>query len=162
MAYKNKTYVAFHYGEKGNMKDGDKKYYYLMEAWRDSDHIDFDFYDAHDITNLMATSNNETIKASLQERLRNTKVMVFLMGEKSKTRPWVVWELEQAISRKIPIVIVDVTRDSHEWNSRLIPDSLKADYPVAYTYFEKDRIKKAIAEWPSKHPTADGSKFTKF
>ena len=40
MSYKNKTYVAFD-------GDEDMPYYRIMTAWKENDHIDFDFYNAH-------------------------------------------------------------------------------------------------------------------
>ena len=42
MSYKNKTYVAFD-------GDNDMKYYRLMTAWIEHDHIEFDFLNAHDL-----------------------------------------------------------------------------------------------------------------
>ena len=46
MAYTNKTYVAFD-------ADNDIHYYQLMKAWKQNDNTNFNFYDAHDLTNLM-------------------------------------------------------------------------------------------------------------
>lgn len=161
MAYKNKTYVAFHYGKKGITGDGDKSYYYTLEMWRRNDKIDFSFYDAHEITNIMEKSGEQTIKSSLQERLRNTKIMILLMGEKSKNRPWVKWELEQAISRDIPLIVVDVTRKSNEINHDLLPKCL-IDYKFAYTYFEKDRIVEAMDKWFERHSKVDLGKHEKY
>ena len=45
MAYKNKVYVSMD-------ADNDLRYYYLMKAWKQSDHTSFNFYDAHDINNI--------------------------------------------------------------------------------------------------------------
>jgi len=42
MSYKNKTYVAFD-------GDNDIKYYRTMQMWKENEHIEFDFYDAHDL-----------------------------------------------------------------------------------------------------------------
>jgi hypothetical protein len=42
MSYRNKTYVAFD-------GDEDMRAYNIMRAWVESDHIDFNFYNAHDI-----------------------------------------------------------------------------------------------------------------
>lgn len=48
MSYRNKTYVAF--------ASEDIHCYRLMEAWRDNEHIDFDFFDAHDLYRARDTS----------------------------------------------------------------------------------------------------------
>jgi hypothetical protein len=61
MAYRNKIYVAFD-------ADNDIRYYRLMQAWKQNDNTNFNFYDAHDLTNIMPWSTEESIKASLRER----------------------------------------------------------------------------------------------
>lgn len=45
MRYRNKTYVIFD-------GDGDMWAYRYMRGWNAQDHMDFDFYDAHDIRPL--------------------------------------------------------------------------------------------------------------
>jgi hypothetical protein len=47
MAYKDPTYVIF---------DGDKDQwaYRFMRGWKESEHLDFDFRDAHDLTAMTA------------------------------------------------------------------------------------------------------------
>lgn len=57
MAYKNKVYVSMD-------ADNDLRYYYLMKAWKQSDHTSFNFYDAHDINNIYDKSE-ASIKAGL-------------------------------------------------------------------------------------------------
>jgi hypothetical protein len=49
MAYRNKTYVAFD-------GDNDIHYYRLMKAWKQNNHSDFKFYDAHDINTASDSS----------------------------------------------------------------------------------------------------------
>lgn len=92
MAYRNKVYVSMD-------ADNDLRYYNLMRAWRQNDYTPFDFYDAHDINNIYDKSE-ASIKAGLQERFRNTKVFVLLVGEHTKyLYKYVRWEIEQAIKR---------------------------------------------------------------
>ncbi len=62
MSYRNKTYVAF--------ASEDIHNYRLMGAWRENEHIEFDFYDAHDLYSSRDTSKPETIKRNLRERRR--------------------------------------------------------------------------------------------
>jgi len=42
MSYRNKTYVIFD-------GDNDQWAYRFMNGWKANDHIDFNFYDAHDV-----------------------------------------------------------------------------------------------------------------
>ena len=100
--YTNKTYVAFD-------ADNDIRYYRLMQAWKKNNNTSFNFYDAHDLNNLMSYSSEETIKAKLSERLRSTKVFVLLVGDATKNLyKFVRWEIEQAIKRNIPIIVVNL------------------------------------------------------
>lgn len=73
MAYRNKTYVAFD-------GDNDMRYYQLMKAWKQSDNTAFNFYDAHDINSARDSSQEESIKRQLRERMANSKVFVLLIG----------------------------------------------------------------------------------
>src|SRR5437667_9867868 len=102
MSYRNKTYVAF---------DGDTDMwaYRMMQAWEANEHIDFDFYDAHDINMARDSSTVESIKAQLRIRMANAKQMVLLDGEKTKgLRTYIPWEIELARQKDIPIVVVNL------------------------------------------------------
>jgi len=102
MSYKNKTYVCFD-------GDNDMHYYRLMCAWKQNDGIAFNFYNAHDINSARDTSTEETIKRKLKERLVDTKVMIVLVGEKTRyLYKFVRWEMEQALLANIPIIAVNL------------------------------------------------------
>lgn len=139
MAYTNKTYVAFD-------ADNDIHYYRLMQAWKQSDNTPFNFYDAHDLTNIMKWSTEESIKNSLQERLRSTKVFVLLVGEKTKfLTKFVKWEIEQAIKRQIPIIVVNLNGQRQK-DASLCPSSLDNQLAVHISFNQKI-IAKALEEW---------------
>jgi hypothetical protein len=55
MPYRNKLYVAFD-------GDEDMSSYRLLEAWRDNENIDFNFYDAHDLNVARDSSLSDSIK----------------------------------------------------------------------------------------------------
>lgn len=78
MSYRNKTYVAF---ASENITS-----YRLMEAWRENQNIEFDFYDAHDLYISRDTSQPETIKRNLRERMKNAKQIVLLGSEDAKKK----------------------------------------------------------------------------
>ena len=77
MAYRNKTYVAFD-------ADNDIHYYRLMQAWKQSDYTVFNFFDAHELNRLLPTSNEETIKGKLRERLLNSKTISHRYPERAR------------------------------------------------------------------------------
>ncbi|GAA0977972.1 hypothetical protein GCM10009555_040090 [Acrocarpospora macrocephala] len=78
MAYRNKTYIAF--------DSRDINYYRMMQAWRSNEHIEFDFFNAHDLNTARDTSQPETIRLRLCERLANTKQVVALVSDTSRTK----------------------------------------------------------------------------
>lgn len=104
MAYRNKTYAIF---------DGDKDMwaYAYMKGWKANRHIDFDFYDAHDIQKMPRAQDEAYVKAGLRERLRNTKQAIVLCGESTKNLyRFVRWEIETCLEKGIPIVVANLNK----------------------------------------------------
>ncbi|MFA5687541.1 MAG: TIR domain-containing protein [Kiritimatiellales bacterium] len=102
MPYRNKTFVSFD-------ADSDMHYYRLMTAWKQNDGFSFNFYDAHDLCQARDSSKEESIKAQLAERLRNSKMFLLLIGEKTRyLHKFVHWEIEQAIKRELPIIAINL------------------------------------------------------
>jgi len=139
--YTNKTYVAFD-------ADNDIRYYRLMQAWKKNDNTSFNFYDAHDLNNLRSYSTEETIKAKLSERLRNTKVFILLVGNTTKNRyKFVRWEIKQAINRGIPIIVVNLNGKRSK-DSNLCPAILNDELAIHISFNQKI-IEYAINNWKS-------------
>ena len=102
MPYRNKTYVSFD-------GDNDIHYYWLMRAWKQSNNTSFNFYDAHVLNTARDTSLETSIKAQLSVRLNNSKSFVLLVGERTRfLYKFVLWEIEQAITRDLPIIVVNL------------------------------------------------------
>ena len=102
MGYRNKTYVIF---------DGDEDMwaYRFMRGWKANQHIDFDFYDAHDIKKMPRATDEAYVKRVLTERLSNTKQAIVLCGEKTKNLyRFVRWEMETCLNQSIPIVVANL------------------------------------------------------
>jgi nicotinic acid mononucleotide adenylyltransferase len=137
--YTNKTYVAFD-------ADNDIRYYRLMQAWKKSDNTSFNFYDAHDLNNLLPSSSEETIKDKLSERLRNTKIFVLLVGDSTKNLyKFVRWEIEQAIKRKLPIIVVNLN-GKRSRDSDLCP-AILSDELAIHISFNQKIIEYALNNW---------------
>lgn len=102
MAYRNKTYVAF--------ASEDIRYYRIMEAWRDNDKIDFNFFDAHDINTARDSSLDETIRRRLRERMVNAKQAVLLASPDARRKggdisTFLGYEVAYLLTLGIPIVV---------------------------------------------------------
>ncbi len=139
MAYRNKVYVSMD-------ADNDIRYYYLMKAWKQSDYSSFNFYDAHDINNIYDKSE-ASIKAGLQERFRNTKVFVLLVGEHTRyLYKYVRWEIEQAINRKIPCIVVNLNGKRYLDETRC-PALIKNELAI-HISFNSKILEYALENWP--------------
>lgn len=104
MAYRNKTYTIF---------DGDEDMwaYAYMKGWKSNRHIDFDFYDAHDIRKMPRAQDEAYVKAVLRERLRNTKQAIVLCGENTKNlHRFVRWEIDSCLEKGIPIIVANLNK----------------------------------------------------
>lgn len=140
MAYKNKVYVSMD-------ADNDLRYYNLMKAWKQNDNTSFNFYDAHDINNIYDKSE-ESIKAGLRERFKNTKVFVLLVGEHTRyLYKYVRWEIEEAIKREIPFIVVNL-------NGKRSLDSINCpplarDNLAIHISFNAKILQYALENWPS-------------
>lgn len=143
MPYRNKVFVSF---------DGasDISYYRLMLAWKQSDHSSFNFYNAHDVSSARDTSTEASIKSSLQTRLRETKIFVLLVGSNTKyLYKFVRWEIEQALTRGLPIICVNLNGARH-LDAEKCPAILR-DKLVMHLSFNAKIIEHALENWPSQH-----------
>lgn len=123
MGYRNKTYVAF--------ASEDISKYRLMEAWKASEHIDFDFFDAHDLFISRDTSKPETIKRNLRERLKNAKQVVLLGSKDGKSKggdgvSFLAHEIEVIIEFNLPVVVANLDQD-RTVDKSYIPDPLLSE-----------------------------------
>lgn len=150
MAYRNKIYVSMD-------ADNDLKYYFLMKAWKQNDNTEFNFYDAHGLNNIYDKSE-DSIKAGLRERFRNTKIFVLLVGKHTKyLYKYVRWEIEEAIKREIPFIVVNL-------NGKRCLDAdncpaLARDNLAMHISFNSKIMQYTLENWPSsfekKHKSGD-------
>jgi hypothetical protein len=142
MAYRNKTYICFD-------GDTDMHYYRLMQAWKDNENHDFNFHNAHDLNTARDSSQEESIKRQLRERFANSKLLIVLIGEKTKLlTKFVKWEMEAALRLDLPIIGVNLngSRDRDDRCPPAIRDEL-----VVYVPYGQKIIAYAMDDWPSSH-----------
>lgn len=143
MAYRNKTYVCFD-------GDHDMHYYRLMQAWHQNDKSPFSFFNAHDLNTARDSSEEESVKRQLRDRLLNTKVFVVLIG--SNTRylvKFVRWEMEQALGLRLPIVGVNLN-GLRQQDPERCPPAIRDELAV-YVSFNPAVMQYALENWPRSH-----------
>ncbi len=143
MAYRNKVFVSFD-------GDNDIHYYRLMRAWKQNDRSPFNFYDAHDVNTALDTSLELTIKRRLSERMSNAKVVVSLIGDKTRyLYRFVKWELEQALKRDLPIIGVNLNGKRHQ-DVKLCPPIIRNEL-IVYVSFNVNILQFALENWPQSY-----------
>lgn len=143
MAYRNKAYVCF---------DGDRdiRYYRLMCAWKQHEGINFNFYDAHDLNTARDDSQEASIKWQLRERLKNTSVLIVLIGEQTRyLYKFIKWEMEQAIEMGLPIIGVNLNGIRKQDSDRCPP--VIRDELAIYVSFNAAILQHALENWPASH-----------
>ena len=145
MAYKDPTYVIF---------DGDKDQwaYRFMRGWKESEHLDFDFRDAHDLTAMTARAENEAyVKSQLRERMGKAKQVIVIVGESTKNlRKFVAWEIDLAKEKDLPVVVVNLKSRQGQMDPDLCPASLR-DHCAVHVEFKMKIIQHALDNWPSEY-----------
>lgn len=143
MAYRNKTYVAFD-------GDSDIHYYRLMQAWKQNDNTPFNFHDAHSLNFSNDSSLRGSILAQLRVRFENTRRFVILIGNNTKfLRKFVPWEIEQALSRNLPIICVNLN-GLRQIDYELCPKSLQSVLAV-HIPFQQKILQYALEHWGDSH-----------
>lgn len=109
MAYRSGTYIAFH-ADGNNIPGGksDIDYYNLLRAWDAHKDHDFRLINSHEkAAAVRDTSKKATLRASLLERLRNSRNMVLIVGKTTHLdTDWVPFEVQKAVDTyKIPIIV---------------------------------------------------------
>lgn len=142
MAYRNKTYICFD-------GDTDMKYYRLMTAWAENPKFSFDFHNAHDLNSARDSSQEESIKKQLRERFANSKLLVVLIGEKTRLlTKFVKWEMEVALRLGLPIVGVNL--NGSRARDERCPPTISNELAV-YVPFGLKIVEYAMENWPTSH-----------
>ena len=143
MPYRNKTYVCFD-------GDNDIRYYWLMKAWKQNDGFSFNFFDAHDLNTARDTSLTASIRNQLRIRLNHSKIMIVLIGEKTRyLYRFVRWEMEQALDLGIPIIGVNLNGLRQQDSVRCPP--VIRDELAVYVSFNAAIVQYALENWSSSH-----------
>ena len=112
-----------------------------MEAWRENQHIEFNFYDAHDLYVSRDDSKPETIKRNLRERLKNAKQIILLGSKDGKKKggdgkSFLAHEVEVILELKLPVIVANLDGD-RAINQAFIPSPLSDYYSMSVSFQPK-------------------------
>ena len=146
MSYRNKTYVAF--------ASENIHLYRLMEAWRENDNIDFDFIDAHDLFISRDTSQPETIKRNLRERMKNAKQVVLIGSPEAKKKgsdgsSFLAHEVKVLMEFNLPVVVANYDGDRTVDRNFIPSPLLNAEYYTMSASLQPAIIKYALDDYAS-------------
>jgi hypothetical protein len=173
VAYRNGTYIAFH-ANGTNVPGGksDIDYYNLMRAWSARPDDDFTMTNSHEKSYAVRDSSKKaTLRASLLERLRNSKNMVLIIGNTTALDDdWVPFEIGSAVDTyKIPIIatytgmagpIRSPVALKGWWPSALASRIANGSAAVIHIPFRKAALMDAIGQFSHKSlPTGGGLGF---
>lgn len=89
----------------------DIKYYRLMLAWKENEHIDFNFTDCQLSTELRS-EDEQYIKSKVRQRINMAGKYAILIGEDTRYQyKYVRWEAEVAIEKNCTIIGVNLDGD---------------------------------------------------
>jgi len=139
--------------------DNDIHYYRLLQAWDKNKNLPFEFNDAHGLNFARDSSQESSIKRQLQERLHNSKILIVLIGEKTKyLYKFVRWEIEYGLIYKLPIIAVNLN-GSKDFDRILCPPILKEELSI-HISFNLPIIKFALENWPTESKNLRNNNFT--
>lgn len=88
----------------------DIHYYRLMLAWKESEHIDFDFTNCQ-LGNEINSENEAYIKSKCRERINMAGTFAVLIGQDTRSKhKYVRWEMEVAVEKKCRIIGINLDK----------------------------------------------------
>lgn len=158
MAYRNGTYVAFDGNGTTNPTMGDMKYYGLLQKWNNSRVYELNFSDSHKKTYQVKDSSQiETLKSRLLERMRNSKNMLLIISDDTNwDRGLLNYEIEKAIDvYNLPIIVaytgyncvLSPANFSNKWPKALYERIVNGSAKCIHIPFKEKAIMSAISQF---------------
>jgi len=164
MAYRNGTYIAFHAAGTNRPGQSDIDYYNLLKAWTAKSDDQFTMINSHEKScSVRDSSLRSTLRNSLLERLRNSKNMVLIIGETTRSdTDWVPFEIAKAVDvYGLPIIaaytifakpIRSPKALSQYWPQALSLRINNGTANVIHIPFKKEALKDAVSQFSHESP----------
>ncbi|GKV54282.1 hypothetical protein NCCP2222_02290 [Sporosarcina sp. NCCP-2222] len=128
-----KIFISYHSDIEGtNHKN-------LLAAWSKNDNGHFDIkFDDTSVGVSINSSNAIYIKTVIKNKMADSAVIIFLVGENMHKSEWCKWEIDKAVELKKKIVAVKI---KSTYTTPINLYGIGATWAMSFTY---DAIKKAI------------------
>lgn len=128
-----KVFISYHSDTEGtNHKN-------LLVAWSKNDNGHFDIkFDDTSVGVSIKSDNATYIKSVIKSKMRDSSVILFLIGENTHKSEWCKWEMEKAVELNKKIVAVKI---KSTYKTPLELYGVGAKWAMSFTY---ESIKKAI------------------
>ena len=91
------------------------------------------------------------VKSNLRERMKGSKAVIVLIGEKTKNLyKFVRWEVDLAIELDLPIIAVNLNKKNRQDTVRC-PAIIRDNSRVVHIPFSMEAIKHALDHWPDEY-----------
>lgn len=128
----NRIFVSYYYEKDRALKR-------LLKAWSKNDKFDIQFEDMSADISLATNTDNE-LKQELTKRIKESDIVLVLIGSSTHSRKWVNYEVREAVRLSKPIVAVKQDR------SALSPRELKGVGANWVYGFRAKKVSKALKE----------------
>ena len=123
----------------------DIKHYWMMLAWKASEHIDFDFADCQ-LDKEINSEDEAYIKRLCRERINMAGKFIMLIGEDTRSKhKYVRWELETAIDKGCTIIGVNIDKSKAIVEAKTPP--IMKDIGAIFVPFHAKTIAYAIQNY---------------
>ena len=130
--------------------------YRLMCAWKENEHIDFNFTNCQ-LVEEINSENEDYIKRKCRERISMSGTFIVLVGEDTRSKhKYVRWEIEVALEKKCRIIVINLDK-SRMINYSTCPPILR-DIGTIFVPFSPKIVAYALENYVMK---ADGDLYYK-
>lgn len=137
-----RTFVSF--------SSADISSYYMMEAWKAHEHIDFNFYDLQ-LEEAIDSTNEQYIKRVCRAKLNRAGTYVMLIGADTRFKTtYVRWEAEVAIERECRLIAINL--DKYRRINHATCPSWFSDVGAVFVPFSPRIVAYALEKWASRNP----------
>jgi len=120
----------------------------LMKAWKENEHIDFNFIDMQ-IKKGIDSENEQYIKSILRKKITNSGTFIQLIGKDTKSKhKYVRWEADVAIEKNCRLIGVNLN-NLIQMDNNLTPPILK-NKGVLFIIFSPEVLKHALNNFKKK------------